>query len=114
MNRLLLCRTCKRESDSGPDATLDTLKTALREARLDTELDVGMVDCMGACEQPVSLAFQGRNRATFLFSGVRFPDDLADIVATAKVYLEAEDGWIEDARPCGRLRFCLRARIPAF
>jgi len=113
MSRLLLCRTCRPETGPGAEDTLETLAGALHDAGLDTALSIGTVDCMGACEQPVSLAFQGQDRATFVFSGVRFPDDVSDIVATARTYLEAKDGWIEDARPCGRLRFCLRARIPA-
>jgi predicted metal-binding protein len=113
MNRILVCRTCKQEDQTGVENTLDALTRSLQSAQLDRDFAVGTVDCMGSCEQPVSLAFQGDGRATFVFSGVRFPDDNADIVATARVYLDAEQGWIEDARSCGRLRFCLRARIPA-
>lgn len=113
MNRLLICRTCRQESGSEPESKIAPLKTALRDAGLGEAFTVGTVDCMGACEQPVSLAFQGDNRASFVFSGVRLPEDMPDIVATARTYLEARDGWIEDALPCGRLRFCLRARIPA-
>jgi predicted metal-binding protein len=36
------------------------------------------------------------------------------VLAFCHAYLAAKDGWIEDARPLGRLRHCLRARIPAF
>jgi len=113
MTRLLLCRTCQHEAGTTADDALKAVKQALEAARLDDRLDLDTVDCMGACEQPVSLVFQGQDRATFVFSGVQFPDDVSDIVATARTYLEAKDGWIEDARSCGRLRFCLRARIPA-
>ncbi|MCK7615269.1 DUF1636 family protein [Roseibium sediminicola] len=113
MSRLLLCRTCQHEAGSTADNALSALKQAFENVGLDRDLDLGTVDCMGACEQPVSLAFQGQDRATFVFSGLRFPDDIDDIVATARTYLGAKDGWIEDARSCGRLRFCLRARIPA-
>ncbi|WP_269584788.1 DUF1636 family protein [Roseibium sp. Sym1] len=113
MNRILVCRTCKQEDQTGVETTLDALTRSLQDARLDRDFAVGTVDCMGSCEQPVSLAFQGDGRATFVFSGVQFPDDVSDIVETARTYLEAKDGWIEDAGSCGRLRFCLRARIPA-
>lgn len=113
MTRVLLCRTCQHEAGATAEAAFNALKKAFENEGLEGNLDLGTVDCMGACEQPVSLAFQGQDRATFVFSGVRFPDDIDDIVATARTYLGAKDGWIEDARSCGRLRFCLRARIPA-
>lgn len=114
MTRLLLCRTCQPETGSRTEAALAALGEALAAAGLGPEtLALATVDCMGACEQPVSLALQGQDRATFVFSGVQLPDDIDDIVATAQTYLEAKDGWIEDARSCGRLRFCLRARVPA-
>ena len=113
MNRIVVCRTCRTEKPEGGGDVLAALTGALREAGLDGALDVAATDCMGACEEPVSVAFQGDGRATFLFSGVSLPEDIPDIVATSRVYLDAKDGWIEDARPCGRLRFCLRARVPA-
>ena len=107
MSRIVVCSTCKGASESD----LDVLRRFLNESGL--TIAVAQTECMGACEQPVSLAFQGDGRATYLFAGLNFPDDIDDIFATAKTYLAADKGWIEDARPCGRLRFCLRARIPA-
>ncbi|AQQ08180.1 hypothetical protein B0E33_30645 (plasmid) [Roseibium algicola] len=107
MNRIIVCSTCK--SDPPPD--LDALRRSLNEAGM--AMEVTQIECMGACEQPITVAFQGVGRAAYLFSGVIFPDDIADIVSTAGNFLAADKGWIEDARPCGRLRFCLRARIPA-
>ncbi|WP_298812324.1 DUF1636 domain-containing protein [uncultured Roseibium sp.] len=113
MNRILICRTCKQQDGRPVEAALISLTKAMQNAALDEVFKIETVDCMGACEQPVSLAFQGKARAAYLFAGLTIPDDLDDIVATARAYLDAKDGWIEDARPCGRLRFCLRARIPA-
>jgi hypothetical protein len=31
-----------------------------------------------------------------------------------KLYVEAPDGWIEDAQNAGRLRLCLQGRVPKF
>ncbi|MCV0424719.1 MAG: DUF1636 domain-containing protein [Roseibium sp.] len=107
MNRIVVCSSCK--GDLQPD--LEALRRSLDEAGI--KFDVVQTECMGACEQPISVAIQGQGRATCLFAGLTFPDDIADIVATARTYLAADRGWIEDARSCGRLRFCLRARIPA-
>ena len=65
------------------------------------------------CAEPIALSLQGAGRATYLFSGVRPAEDMADIEATLRLYLDSPAGWIEDARGCGRLRFCLRGRVPA-
>lgn len=117
MNRILLCRTCNREPgpETGPgfETERDLLADALSGQQLDTRFEVAAVDCMGACEQPVSLAFQGKGRATLVFAGLSIAEDVGDIIATGRAWLAARDGWIEDARPCGRLRLCLRTRIPA-
>jgi predicted metal-binding protein len=47
-----------------------------------------------------------------VFAGVQ-DTDAADVLNFAKLYDESADGWIEDARPLGRLRFCLKTRVPA-
>lgn len=59
------------------------------------------------------MALQSTGRATCFFAGVDPQADVADIVSTIRAYLDAPKGWIEDARPCGRLRFCLVGRVPA-
>ncbi|MDD9727731.1 DUF1636 family protein [Roseovarius sp. SK2] len=69
--------------------------------------------CMNGCASPVSMAMQGPGRAIYFFNGVDPAADAEDIVATLHAYLAAPDGWIEDAQPCGRLRFCLVGRVPA-
>lgn len=61
--------------------------------------------------RPVLMAMQAARRGTYLFHDLR-PDDLADVLATTRAYLAAPQGWIADARPCGRLRFCLLYRVP--
>lgn len=58
------------------------------------------------------MSVQAEGRATYLFSGIT-ADDIADIRAFLDLYEAAPRGWIEDARPAGRLRFCLRGRVPA-
>jgi len=107
---LRLCASCDQPSAT---AALDAVRAALDTADLAVPVAVVSQDCMGACAEPVSLALQGRGRATCLFAGVDPQDDLDDIVATIRTYLASPRGWIEDARPCGRLRFCLRGRVPA-
>ena len=97
---LHICGECK-------GAELSALVGVLPET-----VEVRKSPCLDACDKPVALTFQGAG-AAYVFHGVKLTEDAADIAATARAYLESPDGWIEDARPCGRLRFCLRARLPS-
>ncbi|QXT41102.1 DUF1636 family protein [Gymnodinialimonas ceratoperidinii] len=105
---LHLCSTC---DPSGFSGARDGLQAALSSAGIDAA--VVAQPCMNACAAPVSLALQGAGRATYFFGGIDPEADLADIVATVKCYLASPEGWIEDATACGRLRHCLKGRIPA-
>ena len=107
---LLICATCASKPGEPPLLTTDAAR-ALAD-HLPAGVHLMQTDCMSACESPVSLALQSRGRATYLFAGVDPVADAADIAATCQLYLDAENGWIEDARGCGRLRFCLRGRVP--
>mgnify|MGYP002621633415 CR=1 FL=1 len=62
--------------------------------------------------RPVLMALQAPGRGAYLFHDLS-PADAGDVAATIRAYLAAPDGWIMDARPCGRLRHCLKLRIPA-
>ncbi|WP_375260368.1 DUF1636 family protein [Palleronia sp.] len=98
---LHLCTTCR--------AGVDT--AALREA-LPEGAELRLHECLNACGKPVALSMQGRGTG-YLFNGVDPVTDAHDIAATARIYMAAPGGVIEDARPCGRLRFCLLGRLPA-
>ena len=71
------------------------------------------IQCDEACEKPAQLWLQQPGGAAYAFEGLDFQSDAGDIAATARAYLASPKGWIEDARPCGRLRYCLAARVPA-
>lgn len=112
--RIVVCATCAPDKGGeGGETFLRTLREALARDGLGDAVDLASADCMGACAEPVSLALQGEGRASYLFSGVSPMEDVADILATCREYLAAPGGWIVDARPCGRLRLCLKGRIPA-
>ncbi len=68
--------------------------------------------CFSSCNDPLAVAFRAEGLAAYVFAGLT-PDDIGDIVAFADLWRKSPDGWVEDARPAGRLRLCLRARIPA-
>ena len=100
--RLVICETC-----AGPGVGL---AEALRDHVPGWE--VVMHACLSACAEPVSLAVQAEGKATYVFAGLS-DTDAPDVVAFAALYDASDDGWIADARPAGRLRFCLKARVPA-
>ena len=108
---ICICMTC------APAASVTVSKlrlmAAISAAGLTDIVSVSTAACLGACQTPSSVALQGQGRASYLFSGISFDTDIDDLIATCCTYLKAPGGWIEDARPCGRLRSCLRARIPA-
>lgn len=108
---MTLCGTCLPEAG---DAFAAELRGALDGAGLAHRVEIRMQDCLNVCGQPLGLALQGPGRATYIFAGVLLPQDLGDLISTIEAYLEAESGWIEDARACGQLRFCLRARVRAW
>ena len=108
-----VCRTCGGAAGEVPGgAALAERVRAVLDGPDAPPARIASVDCMGACALPVSLGLAAPGRAHYLFAGLT-PDDADDVVATLRCWLEAPRGWIVDARPCGRLRHCLRARIPA-
>ena len=109
--RLLLCSTCAGTPDRAADRS--SIETALDQLGLRDQVELIDHPCLSACAKPVSIGLQGVGRASYVFSGVSPETDAADIAATCQIYLNSPKGWIEDARPCGRLRLCLRARLPA-
>lgn len=103
---LHLCGPCL---SSGAGEVAEGVARALGDAGLAARVETG--PCLGPCDSPVALALHGGGAAC-VFAGVSLPGDMADLVATCRAYREAPGGWIEDARTCGRLRFCLRTRVP--
>ena len=104
-----------RAPDAAPLADdIAALRVALHSAALEAQFEVAEVGCFGGCSDPSGIAFQGKGKASYVFAGTDLASDLEDVLAFCQAYLAASEGWIEDARPLGRLRHCLRARIPAF
>lgn len=110
---LHICQSCLPTADAVPpsDADLAVLENKLQDAGLD--ISVKPVDCLNICDAPAALSLQAPKRASYVFSGLNIQTDADDILATCQQHLEAEAGWIKEAMACGRLRFCLVARIPS-
>lgn len=108
MHRIVVCSTCE---GVGGKAFAEALRREL--ARRAMAYEVQEHDCMSNCARPLSVAFAAPGKATYLFADIAPETDMADTLAFAQLYADAPDGWIEDARPAGRLRFCLLGRVPA-
>ena len=108
MHRIVVCSTC--EGVDGPGFAA-RLRSEL--AGRDASFEVQSHDCLSNCARPLSPAFTAPGKATYLFGDVDPGIDLNDTLAFAALYAATPDGWIEDARPAGRLRFCLIGRVPA-
>ena len=108
---VFICTTCAEIGGMPKGAALIEDVTA-RLAHLG-DFEVRGQGCLSACNKPTALAFRADGKAAYLFLGVDADKDGADVAAFAMMYKDALNGWIEDARPAGRLRFCLAGRIPA-
>jgi predicted metal-binding protein len=114
---VFICSTCRKDDEATPKG--DVLAAAVKDLLAKSDdpdlqsFEVETFECMSACANPNAISFRASGKAAYLFSGVDPENDQQDILAFARMYLAAKDGWIEDARPCGRLRFCLMGRIPA-
>lgn len=108
MHRIVVCSTCEGVDGKGFAAEL---RGAL--ARRGMDFDVQDHDCLSNCARPLSMAVTAPGKTTYLFGDIDPGRDLDDTLDFCGLFAASEDGWIEDARPAGRLRFCLIGRVPA-
>ena len=100
-----LCQSCAL----GASGFAERLKPALAEAGIVAE--VGGVDCMSGCTRASTIAFRAPGKTAYLFGEIT-EDDLPHLIAFARLYRDAPDGVLADARPLGPLRMKAIARIP--
>ncbi len=114
---VFICSTCRADGEAMPKgaALADELRQLFANAddAAVADFNVETFECMSACANPVAISFRANGKAAYMFAGIDPVKDQRDILAFARLYTAAKDGWIEDARSCGRLRFCLLGRIPA-
>jgi predicted metal-binding protein len=114
---VFICSTCRADDETAPkgEALATALKAIFANAKEPEirDFNIETFECMSACANPTAISFRAKGKAAYMFSGIDPLTDQQDILAFARLYIGAKDGWIEDARPCGRLRFCLLGRIPA-
>lgn len=106
----VICRICTACLTKGAAPLIAQLRTEITARHIDAVLDA--MDCGDTCTRPARLWLQSETGAAYVFEDLDLDTDRDDILATLTTYLASPKGWIEDARPCGRLRFCLTARVP--
>ncbi|NNE88695.1 MAG: DUF1636 family protein [Silicimonas sp.] len=99
-------------SDCGT-VDIEVAQDMLRAAGMPETVAIKPSRCLGPCDRPVVMSLQSPGQAGYVFAGIDLIEDANDVVATCALYCDSDDGWIEDARPCGRLRHLLVARMPA-
>ncbi|MGR3713234.1 MAG: DUF1636 family protein [Shimia sp.] len=111
---LFVCDTCaaQRQSPQGA-AFAKTLQEAAQNDPSLKSLTIEGVSCLNVCSEPLAIALRAPDKNAYLFAGINPDTDLADTLALARLYTKAQHGIISDARPAGRLRHCLKGRIPA-
>ncbi len=107
---LQICAPCLGSSGN---ADIENLIKALSTSDIAKRATITTTHCGETCAAPAQLWLQSEDGASYIFEGIDLTADRDDILATLRTYLASPNGWIEDARPCGRLRFCLTARVPA-
>ncbi|WP_165929205.1 DUF1636 family protein [Shimia isoporae] len=111
---VFVCDTCCSENEhpSG-GAFAAKLREAAQTNPALGDVAIRTVSCLNVCSEPVAIALRAPEKTAYLFAGIEPDSDLADTLALIGLYVEAADGDIPDARPAGRLRFCLKGRVPA-
>ncbi len=109
MLRLGICTACLSDAAKSQVAVL---QATIALSDLAGQVAVDGLTCGDTCPAPAQVWLQAPGAASYIFAGVDLAQDRDDILATLRAYLAHPGGWIEDARPCGRLRFCLTARLP--
>lgn len=110
---LFVCDSCRQDSapPCGPAFAKDLAERIARDPQL-AQVEVRTTTCLNMCDEPMAVALRAPEKMAYLFAGLRPDADIEDTLALLRLYVEAADGEITDARPAGRLRFCLKGRIP--
>lgn len=103
--KVTLCASCPL----GRAGFAGRLRAALAAAAVPAE--VAQTECMSGCTRPSTLAFRSPGKVAYLFGDLT-EDDLAELVAFARLYAASPDGTFADARVLGALRHKAIARIP--
>ncbi len=112
---VLVCVNCRREGDAEDAPRAGRRLHDALAARAETHDDIRVVgvECLSVCKRPVTIGFADEAKWTYLYG--EFDETAVDeIVATARLYGETDDGLIAwKSRPVAFRRGVV-GRIPPF
>lgn len=113
-HRIFICRTCAL-AGANPmgSAFADRLRTELVASADFGDVEVRASRCMLVCDAPLAVSLACAGKVSYLFAELRPESDLGNLIELIRLYRASPSGAINDARPIGRLRHCLRGRLPA-
>lgn len=103
----LTCRAADDDASSRAGARLHALLADRLEGRGDIRLSG--VDCLSVCKRPVTVAFAGPYKWTYVAADAVDPDE---VIAAAELYAESDDGRVPWRERPPLLKSGLVARIP--
>ena len=116
-HHITVCTSCKHTgSTCRPGYELiEKLRKAIAAAgdSIAEDFAVSGVACMAGCDRPCTVAYQGTQKATYLFGDITPEDDIDDLITFAQHYAALDDGWCSSINRPGKLRKSTLARVPA-
>lgn len=116
-HRITVCTICRHTgSHCQPGAALiDKLNSAVSTAGLtgNGDFKVEGTVCMAECSRPCTIAFSATGKTTYLFGDIEGDEDVASLIAFAKLYAARSDGMSHSPERPSQLRGKTLARIPA-
>ncbi|WP_120500537.1 DUF1636 domain-containing protein [Roseovarius sp. EL26] len=116
-HRITVCTSCRHKDKTNRPGyeLIAQLRAALAAAGddLPASFDIAEVACMAGCSRPCTVAYHGKNKATYLFGDIEPDHDIADLITFAQQYATLDDGWCSSLDRPGKLRKSTLARIPA-
>ena len=89
-HRITVCTSCRlKGSNIRPGkALIHQLRQAVSAAdnQLSTDYEIAGAACLAGCKSSCTIAFQAKNKASYLFGDIEPDEDLGDIVDFAKDY----------------------------
>ncbi len=116
-HHIFICTSCKHKGSTHRPGyeLIRKLRAAIDAAGgpLADDFSISGVACMAACDTPCTVGYQAEKKAAYLFGDIEPEQDIAELVAFARLYQSYEDGWFPGKIYPEKLRNHTLARVPA-
>ena len=118
-DQLIVCKSCgfatdeeKRGGETGGNYLLKQLESLYADWPRKGELAIATTGCLCICEQPCAIAYVGTGKPTYLFTDLDPTNCAADLLTTAELYLDSQDGMVSAYKLPDDLQSHRTARVP--